>query len=76
MTLAMPPSSPAPPTHLAINEVRTPEQLVHFREAAFQGFGYLVAAAHMFLKERLLALPQVRLYSGLVDGEARWSRRQ
>jgi hypothetical protein len=27
-----------------------------------------VGAAHIFLNERLLALPQVRLYSGLVDG--------
>jgi len=59
-----------------VNYAPWKSRLVHFREAAFQGFGYLVAAAHMFLKERLLALPQVRLYSGLVDGEARWSRRQ
>ena len=68
MTLAMPASAKAPPSPLAIQQVRTPEQLVGFREAAFRGFGYPVAAARIFLDERLLGLPQVRLYSGLVGG--------
>lgn len=68
MTLAMPASHPAPPTRLTIVEVRLPSQLVAFREAAFRGFGYPVTAAHIFLNDQLLAMPQVRLYSGLVDG--------
>jgi len=68
LILALPASIPARPSGLEIVEVRTTEQLVAFREAAFRGFGHPVAAAHMFLNERLLALPQVRAYSGLVDG--------
>jgi len=68
MTLAMPVSFPTPPSPLAIREVHTPGELVAFREAAFRGFGYPVAAASIFLNERLLALPQVRLYAGLIDG--------
>jgi len=70
MTLALPASPPAPPSGLTIEPVRTPEQLVGFREAAFAGFGYPVASAHIFLNERLLALPQVRMYVGLVGGVA------
>jgi GNAT superfamily N-acetyltransferase len=68
MTLAMPASPKPPPAGLAIRTVRTREQLVAFREAAFQGFGYPVGAAHIFLSDRVLDLPQVRLFSGLVDG--------
>ena len=68
MTLVMPVSFPRPRTPLAIDEVRKPEQLVAFREAAFHGFGYPVAEAHIFLNEHLLALPHVRLYAGLVKG--------
>ena len=68
MTLAMPASPRPPPSGLAIQAVHTREQLVAFRETAFQGFGYPVGAAHIFLSDRVLELPQVRLYSGLVDG--------
>jgi len=68
MTFALPASIPAQPSGLRVIEVRTTEQLVAFREAAFRGFGHPVAAAHMFLNQRLLALPQVRAYSGLIDG--------
>jgi GNAT superfamily N-acetyltransferase len=68
MTLPIPASVPGPPPGLAIHEVRTPEQLAGFREVAFRGFGYPVAAAPLFLSERLRALPQVRLYAGSVDG--------
>jgi len=69
MTLALPAAAPPPPARLSIEPVRTPAQLVAFREAAFRGFGYPVAAAHLFLHERLLEMPQVRLYAGLVAGE-------
>jgi hypothetical protein len=69
MTMALPISTPPPPTSLQVIQVRNAEHLVAFREAAFRGFGLPVAVAHMFLNERLLALPQVRAYSGLVDGE-------
>ena len=68
MTLAMPRSFPPAPSRLTIQEVRTHSQLVGFREAAFRGFGYPVAAAHIFLNQRVFGLPQVRLYAGLVDG--------
>ncbi len=68
MTLAMPESFPAPPSPLTIREVHTHGELVAFREAAFRGFGYPVAAAFIFLGDRLLALPQVRLYAGLAEG--------
>jgi hypothetical protein len=68
MTLALPATRPAAPPGLEIEPVRTSEQLVAFREAAFRGFGYPVGAAHIFLSERVLELPQVRMYSGLLDG--------
>ena len=68
MTLAMPKLIPAPPQRLSIEAMRTPEQLVAFREVAFRGFGYPVAVAPFFLSEPLLAMPHVRLYAGLVDG--------
>ena len=68
MTLQMPASAPDPSSPLLIREVRTPEALLAFREAAFEGFGLPVAAAHIFLNERLLALPQVCMYAGLVEG--------
>jgi GNAT superfamily N-acetyltransferase len=63
---AMPPQKP--PAGLEIEEVRTHEQLVAFRETAFRGFGHPVAAARLFLNERLLALPNARLYAGLAGG--------
>jgi GNAT superfamily N-acetyltransferase len=69
MALPMPASIPAAPSGLAIEEVRSPEALVPFREAAFRGFGYPVAAAKIFLNERLLRLPGLRLYAGRVGGE-------
>jgi GNAT superfamily N-acetyltransferase len=68
MTLSLPPSPRPPPPGLVIQPVRTGEQVLAFRETAFRGFGYPVAAAHLFLSERVLELPQVRLFSGLVDG--------
>jgi len=68
MARPMPASIPAPPPSLAIQRVRTPEELAAFREAAFLGFGYPLAAARLFLDDRLLALPGVSLYSGVVDG--------
>jgi GNAT superfamily N-acetyltransferase len=68
MTLALPAAPTPTPLGLAIEEVRTAEQLVAFREAAFRGFGYPVAAARLFLGERLLALPNVHLYAGLSGG--------
>jgi GNAT superfamily N-acetyltransferase len=68
MTLAMPDAPGAVPSGLAIHEVRTHEQLVGFREAAFRGFGFPTAAARIFLGDRLLALPHVRLYAGTEGG--------
>jgi GNAT superfamily N-acetyltransferase len=68
MALATTAAIPAPPARLVVERVRTPEQLVAFRETAFRGFGYPVAAARIFLNERLLAAPHAQLYSGLVGG--------
>jgi GNAT superfamily N-acetyltransferase len=68
MTLAIPSSVPKPPLPLVIETVRSAEQLVAYRETAFRGFGFPVTTARLFLNERLLAFPGVRLYSGLVDG--------
>jgi GNAT superfamily N-acetyltransferase len=69
MALALPVEVPEAPTGIAIEEVRTPEQLVAFRETAFRGFGYPPAVAHRFLGDALLALPNVRLYAGRAGGE-------
>jgi GNAT superfamily N-acetyltransferase len=60
---------PAPPDGLAIDEVRSADDLVAYRETAFAGFGYPVAAAHIFLNERMLGLPDLRLYAGRVAGQ-------
>ena len=68
MTLAMPAAIPAAPGRLRIEEMRTLEQLVAFRDVAFRGFGYPVALARYFLSEPLLELPHLRFYAGLVDG--------
>jgi hypothetical protein len=69
MTLALPALHPAPPAGLVIEEVQAAGELVAFREAAFAGFGFPVGAAHIFLNERLLALPNVRLFAGRAGGE-------
>jgi hypothetical protein len=68
MAIDLPAAVPPPPAGLVIREVTTPELLVGYRETAFAGFGYPVAIAPRFLNDRLLALPQVRLFAGLVDG--------
>lgn len=68
MTLALPPPPRPASPGLEIQPVRTREQVLAFRQAAFRGFGYPVAAAHLFLSERVLELRQVRLFSGLVNG--------
>jgi GNAT superfamily N-acetyltransferase len=68
MTLALPASpGPAAPS-LEIRPVRTREEMIAFRETAFRGFGYPVAAAHLFLPEQTLELPKVRMFSGWVEG--------
>ena len=69
MTLALPAKIPAPAALLEIERVRTPSQFEAFREAAFRGFGFPPAIAHLFLPDRMLAMPQVRLFAGLVAGE-------
>jgi GNAT superfamily N-acetyltransferase len=69
MALAIPAAVPGAPESLTIRQVRTCEEMVAFREAAFRGFGYPVPAARLFINERFLALPRVRLYAGLAGGE-------
>ena len=68
MTLPLP-ASPKPAARgLEIRQVRTRQEMIAFRETAFRGFGYPVAAAHLFLSEQALELAQVRMFAGLVDG--------
>jgi len=67
MTLDLRGALPVPATSLEVETVRTEEQLVGFREVAFRAFGYPVAGAHLFLNQRLLALPQVALFAGRLD---------
>jgi GNAT superfamily N-acetyltransferase len=68
MARATPDAIPRPPAGLEIEEVRTPELLGAYRETAFVGFGYPKGAAHIFLNQRMLGLPGLRLYAGRVDG--------
>jgi hypothetical protein len=69
LTLATSAAPPPKPAELGIEEVRDAQRLVAYREAAFRGFGYPVAAARLFLTEDLLELPQARLYAGCVEGQ-------
>jgi GNAT superfamily N-acetyltransferase len=68
MTLALPATPRPAAPGLEIRPVRTREEMIAFRETAFRGFGYPVAAAHLFLNEHAIELPGVRMFSGWVDG--------
>jgi ribosomal protein S18 acetylase RimI-like enzyme len=70
MALPLPAAAiPPVPEGLTIEEVATREQLALFRETAFRGFGYPPQVAPRFLNDRLLTLPNVRMYAGAVAGE-------
>jgi GNAT superfamily N-acetyltransferase len=69
MALAIPVAFPEAPEALSIRQVRTSDEMVAFREAAFRGFGYPVPAARLFINERFLSLPRVRLHAGFVGDE-------
>jgi GNAT superfamily N-acetyltransferase len=56
----------APPAALVVREVTSEEDLARYQETAFAGFGFPATSGQMFLTERLLAMPNVRLYLGLV----------
>jgi GNAT superfamily N-acetyltransferase len=58
----------APRPELAVREVRSEEDLALFRETAFAGFGLPPQGARVFLTERLLEMPNVRLYLGTLGG--------
>jgi len=66
MTLPISPGLAIPACTLDVREVRTPDELLAYREAAFRGFGLPMAGAPIFLNERVLALPQVRMYAGWI----------
>jgi GNAT superfamily N-acetyltransferase len=68
MLAPIPEPGPRPPA-LAIREVTTREDLVRFRDTAFEGFGLPVPAAKLFLTEPMLDLPTVRFYLGCVQDE-------
>ncbi len=54
---------------LRVRRVETREDLAHFQETAFAGFGLPAAAGPQFLTEQLWARPNVRFYLGTVGGE-------
>lgn len=53
---------------LAIHELASDEDLVRFRETAFDGFGLPKQIAALFLTEQLRRRPGTKLYLGCVDG--------
>ncbi len=57
-----------PRDDLSVREVRGDEDLVRYQETAFAGFGFPATSGRLFLTGRLLAMPNVRLYLGLVEG--------
>jgi len=52
-----------------VRAVRTPEDLAHFQETAFAGFGFPPTIGHLFLTEQFLRVPGAVLYLGTIDGE-------
>ena len=56
----------APRADLVVREVASEEDLVHYQETAFAGFGFPATSGQIFLTDRLLAMPNVRLYLGFV----------
>jgi GNAT superfamily N-acetyltransferase len=58
----------APPADLAVRVVGDEADLDLFRETAFAGFGLPPRGARVFLTERLLEMPGVRLYLGTLGG--------
>src|SRR5690606_2893775 len=69
MVLAPIPEPIATPSNLSIRRVVGHEELVRFRETAFEGFGLPIAAARLFLTAPMLDLPTVRFYLGCVGDE-------
>jgi len=59
---------PAPREDLVVREVQSDEDLVRYQETAFAGFGFPAASGRVFLTDRLLEMPSVRLYLGLAGG--------
>ncbi len=59
-----------PVDRLEITPVEGANDLVDFQKTAFDGFGLPEQAGHLFLTEQLLALPNVRLYLGRLEGQA------
>ena len=58
----------APHPELAVREVQGEDDLDLFRETAFAGFGLPARGARVFLTERLLEMPNLRLYLGTAGG--------
>jgi hypothetical protein len=56
----------APREDLVVREVRSDEDLARYQETAFTGFGLPARAGRVFLTDRLLEMPNVRLYLGCV----------
>jgi GNAT superfamily N-acetyltransferase len=59
-----------PVAGLEIRPVESAADLADFQRVAFEGFGLPGAAASLFLTEALLALPNVRLCLGRIEGRA------
>jgi GNAT superfamily N-acetyltransferase len=58
----------APREDLVVREVRSDVDLVRYQETAFAGFGFPATSGRVFLTDRLLEMPSVRLYLGLAGG--------
>jgi ribosomal protein S18 acetylase RimI-like enzyme len=58
-----------PQSQLRVRPVETREDLAHFQETAFAGFGLPAAAGSQFLTEQLWARPNLRFYLGTIGGE-------
>jgi len=68
MRLSPLPAIPDAPAGLEVRLVADPETLADFQKTAFEGFGLPTAAAPLFITEDFVALPDVALFVGYVDG--------
>jgi GNAT superfamily N-acetyltransferase len=70
MILAPIRDGPAERQDLVVREVRSDGDLARYQETAFAGFGFPAESGRLFLTDRLLAMPNVRLYLGFLGDRA------
>lgn len=69
MRLSPLPAIPEAPAGVEVRRVADAETLADFQQTAFEGFGLPTAAAPLFITENFVALPDVALFVGYVDGQ-------